>query len=95
MLTNRFTAIEANAISLEANKWLDEVDAIIEQNVLSGNTEVRISLCNHSPKGNTYNELGNLWYKAPEFFTSHYNNRKFEIKQDGQCSIIIKWKKLD
>lgn len=95
MLSNRFTAVGANAISLEANKWLDKVDAIIEENVLSGNTEARISFCIHSPNGNTYNELGNLWYKAPEFFASHYRNRKFEIIQDGQCAIIIKWKKLD
>ena len=79
MLSNRFTAIEANAISLQANKWLDEVDAIIEQQVLSGQTEASINFCNYSSKGNTYNHLGELWYKAPGFFTAHYINRSFEI----------------
>lgn len=88
MLSNRFHASEAQAVATKANNFIDGVDAIIAKAALDGKTECYVSFCEGAK---TYNELGQLWYSAPLFFTAHYESRGFTIKQDGQCNLFITW----
>jgi hypothetical protein len=93
MLSKRFTATEATAVSNEANNWIDFVDGEITKSVLNGENEVSINFChyNKSTGCNEYNEIAKIWYSAPDFFKSHYAGRGFVLETNGQCSVIIKW----
>jgi len=89
MLSNRFKASEAQVVAKKANNFIDQVDAIIAKAALDGKTECHINFC--AGKVNGYNELGELWYNAHNFFIAHYKSRGFKIEQEGQCNLFITW----